>query len=36
MEIFKNIPKIKYEGTDSKNPLAFKFTMQKKSFSESQ
>ena len=24
-EIFKNIPKIKYEGKDSKNPLAFKF-----------
>ena len=24
-EIFKNIPKIKYEGRESKNPLAFKF-----------
>ena len=24
-EIFKNIPKIKYEGKDSKNPLAFNF-----------
>lgn len=24
-EIFKNIPTIKYEGADSKNPLAFKF-----------
>ena len=24
MEIFKNIPKIKYEGKESKNPLAFK------------
>lgn len=24
MEFFPNIPKIKYEGTDSKNPLAFK------------
>jgi xylose isomerase len=25
MEIFKDIPKIKYEGAKSKNPLAFKF-----------
>ncbi len=25
MEIFKNIPQIKFEGADSKNPLAFKF-----------
>ena len=25
MEIFKNIPTIKYEGPESKNPLAFKF-----------
>ena len=25
MEIFKNIPSIKYEGAESKNPLAFKF-----------
>lgn len=25
MEIFKNIPQIKYEGKDSKNPLAFKY-----------
>ena len=25
MEFFKNIEKIKYEGKDSKNPLAFKF-----------
>ncbi len=25
MEIFKNIPQIKYEGAQSKNPLAFKF-----------
>ena len=24
MEIFKNIPKIKYEGKESKNPMAFK------------
>ena len=24
-EIFKNIPKIKYEGNNSKNPLAFKY-----------
>ena len=24
-EIFKNIPKIKYEGSDSKNPFAFKY-----------
>ena len=24
-EIFKNIPKIKYEGKESKNPLSFKF-----------
>ena len=24
-EIFKNIPQIKYEGKDSKNPFAFKF-----------
>ena len=24
-EIFKNIPKIQYEGPSSKNPLAFKF-----------
>ncbi|MGM9646313.1 MAG: xylose isomerase [Eubacteriales bacterium] len=25
MEIFENIPKIRYEGAESKNPLAFKF-----------
>lgn len=25
MEIFKNIPQIKYEGAESKNPLAFRF-----------
>lgn len=25
MELFKDIPKIKYEGAGSKNPLAFKF-----------
>ena len=25
MEIFKNIPQIKYEGSKSKNPLAFKY-----------
>ena len=25
MEIFKNIPAIRYEGADSKNPFAFKF-----------
>ena len=25
MEYFKNIPQIKYEGANSKNPLAFKF-----------
>ena len=25
MEIFRNIPQIKYEGAESKNPLAFKF-----------
>ena len=24
-EFFNNIPKIAYEGKDSKNPLAFKF-----------
>ena len=24
-EIFANIPKIKFEGTGSKNPLAFKY-----------
>ena len=24
-EIFKNVPKIKFEGRDSKNPLAFKY-----------
>lgn len=24
-EIFKDIPKIKYEGKESKNPLAFKY-----------
>ena len=24
-EIFSSIPKIKYEGSDSKNPLSFKF-----------
>ena len=24
-EIFKTIPKISYEGKDSKNPLSFKF-----------
>ena len=24
-EFFKDIPKIKYEGKDSKNPLSFKF-----------
>ena len=25
MEIFKNVPKIAYEGAKSKNPLAFKY-----------
>ena len=24
-EIFKNVPVIKYEGPDSKNPFAFKY-----------
>ena len=24
-EIFSSIPKIKYEGSDSKNPLSFKY-----------
>ena len=24
-EIFKGIPQIKYEGTESKNPFAFKY-----------